>query len=418
MLLAALGERLNATELAIYREVTKRQESPSDPVAEFWFLVSRRAGKTLSIACLAAYLSACVDHRKVLAPGERGTVLILAASMAQGHPALNILKDIFTNIPAFAALVDRITADTISLKNRIDISIRPASWRTVRGLTAIAVIAEECGVWLPEDGGSKNPDKQILNAARPALATTRGSLYVLATPLYKRGEVWKAFSKHFGPQGNPNILVANAPTRTFNPILDQSIIDQAYEEDPVSAACEWGGMFRDDAAAFVSMDAVLAVVDKGVISNPYEHGTRYSAYVDPATGAGEDSFTCAIGHAGQGYERGLAIVDAIYERRPPFSPAGTISELSNLLHEYHVTSVTGDRFAKGFVSELFRDNHITCRERRVDERQLPAISDGDQFTTLPASRQQAPDIAACHAGAASIEDRRQGSCCASGRCAQ
>jgi len=139
------------------------------------------------------------------------------------------------------------------------------------------VIAEECGVWLPEDGGSKNPDKQILNAARPALATTKGSLYVLATPLYKRGEVWKTFERHFGPKGSPKILVCNAPTRTFNPVLDQATIDQAYLVDPVSASCEWGGCFRDDASAFVTMDSILAVVDKGNVANSHQSGLHYLA---------------------------------------------------------------------------------------------------------------------------------------------
>ena len=37
-------------------------------------------------------------------------------------------------------------------------------------------------------------------------------------------------------------------------------------------------------------------------------------------------------------------------------------ELSGLLREYRLSSVTGDRFAKGFVSELFRDNRVTYVE--------------------------------------------------------
>jgi hypothetical protein len=69
-------------------------------------------------------------------------------------------------------------------------------------------------------------------------------------------------------------------------------------------------------------------------------------------------FTAAIGHV----ENGIAIVDAIYEGRPPFSPSATIAELSGLLREYRLSSVTSDRFAKGFVSELLRDNRISYVE--------------------------------------------------------
>ena len=79
-------------------------------------------------------------------------------------------RGVFTQVPRFAALVDNMTADTIALKNRIDIQIRPARFRTIRGITAIAAIAEECSFWQSDD--SRNPDKEILAAIRPAMATT------------------------------------------------------------------------------------------------------------------------------------------------------------------------------------------------------------------------------------------------------
>src|SRR4029077_18651669 len=133
------------------------------------------------IATLAAYLSACVDYRDVLGPGERGVQPIMACNVLQAQQCYNFCKGIFRNIPRFAALVEQlggrhggITTDTISLKNRVDISIRPASFRTIRGITAIAVIAEECSMWQSDD--SRNPDREILAAARPCLATTSGTL--------------------------------------------------------------------------------------------------------------------------------------------------------------------------------------------------------------------------------------------------
>jgi len=132
LLLAALGEPLTADELAVFTKITGRAESPSEPVAELWLVAGRRSGKTLAIAVLAAFLAGCCDHRSVLAPGERGTVIILAANMSQGHPALNILKSIFTDIPRFAGLVDKISFDTISLLNRIDIRIRPPAGERAR----------------------------------------------------------------------------------------------------------------------------------------------------------------------------------------------------------------------------------------------------------------------------------------------
>lgn len=100
------------------------------------------------------------------------------------------------------------------------------------------------------------------------------------------------------------------------------------------------------------MDAIMAVVDKGVTQRPYDTKWKYHAHVNSATGGGEDSFCASIGHV----ENGIAVVDLIFERRPPFSPEGTIAELSNLFKSYHIPKVTGDNFARAFVEELFRSS--------------------------------------------------------------
>jgi hypothetical protein len=131
-----------------------------------------------------------------------------------------------------------VTADTISLKSRVDIQIRPASFRTIRGISAIAAIAEECSMWQSDELGSKNPDREILAAIRPALSTTNGPLFAIGSPHARRGETWRMFNRHFGPDGAPDILIANGPTRLFNPTIRQSVIDRAYEDDPAIAASE------------------------------------------------------------------------------------------------------------------------------------------------------------------------------------
>ena len=40
------------------------------------------------------------------------------------------------------------------------------------------------------------------------------------------------------------MLVWQAPTRAMNPTVPQSIIDNAFEEDPAAAAAEYGAEFR------------------------------------------------------------------------------------------------------------------------------------------------------------------------------
>ena len=80
-------------------------------------------------------------------------------------------------------------------------------------MSAIAAICDEISFWLNEGDSSRNADKEIVAALRPALATTGGPLIAIAQPYAKRGELYGAFRKHYGPEGDPSVLVAHAPCR-------------------------------------------------------------------------------------------------------------------------------------------------------------------------------------------------------------
>ena len=140
--------------------------------------------------------------------------------------------------------------------------MRASDFRTLRGPTYIAVVADEIAFWLNE--GSSNPDDEILNAVRPGLATTGGLLFLISSPYARKGELWSLFQRHYGPQGDPLVLIAQGSSRTFNPTLPQSIVDRAFERDPISAAAEYGGEFRRDIESFISPEVVQACVTPGM----------------------------------------------------------------------------------------------------------------------------------------------------------
>ena len=91
LLIAIMGEELTAAERAVFEGLTGREREPLEPVEEFWGVIGRRGGKTRAMAVLGAYLAACVDHRDVLGPGERGVLPILAASTFQAGQAFNFV---------------------------------------------------------------------------------------------------------------------------------------------------------------------------------------------------------------------------------------------------------------------------------------------------------------------------------------
>ncbi len=364
ILIAAMGEALTDEERTIFQALTNRPAEPVERVNELWAIIGRRGGKTRAIAVLAAYIAALVDWRDILAPGERASVLIMSATIWQARKAKQYLEGIFSGVPAFKKLVKQITADTVELTNFIDLECRPASFRNIRGGTAVAVIADEAAFWFNADDNSSNPDSEILNACRPALATTGGMLAVISSPYARRGEVWNAHRNYYGKESD--VLVIRAPSKTMNPTLAQSVIDRAYERDPASAAAEFGGEFRTDVESFISREAVEACVSPGILERPFLSSNHYAAFVDPSGGS-SDSFTLAIGHRER---EGLIVVDAISEHRPPFSPESVVGECAALLKAYRVSTVHGDRYGGEFPREIFRKFGIDYRVAEKNRSEL------------------------------------------------
>jgi hypothetical protein len=175
-----------------------------------------------------------------------------------------------------------------------------------------------------------------------------------------RGDTYR---KHFGAGGNAAILVANGPTKVFNPTIKHSVIDRAYEEDPAVAASEWGGAFRSDLESYVSAKIVDACTARSMFQRAYERGIAYVLHCDPS-GCSQDSFCLAIGHV----EDGRGILDALIEHRPPFSPEAVIADLADVLAGYHLSVTTGDRHASGFNAELFRKFGIEYRYSNMTTR--------------------------------------------------
>ena len=86
-------------------------------------------------------------------------------------------------------------ADSLTLLNRgatIVIAVRAASFRSLRGLTCVAAVADEIAFWQADDG-SANPDTEILRAVRPALLTTGGPLIAISSPHARKGELWTSW---------------------------------------------------------------------------------------------------------------------------------------------------------------------------------------------------------------------------------
>ncbi len=268
-----------------------------EPVREFWGVVGRRGGKSRAMGTLAAYLSGCVDHRGVLAPGQRGRLPIIAASKDQADEVFNYIVGAFEHSAALRPLIEKPLDRTLSLTSKIDIQVRALSFRSLRGATNIGVIADEIAYWRSDE--SANPDAEIIGALRPSLATTKGPLIGISSPYAKRGVLWGAFVKDYGPEGRAGRLVVEGADDHAQPGIDPDFLADAYADDPVAAAAEYGADFRDDISAFISADVVDRVTVQNRTEIPPEAGVTYTAFVDVGGGTGGDSYTAAIAHTGR-----------------------------------------------------------------------------------------------------------------------
>jgi hypothetical protein len=180
-------------------------------------------------------------------------------------------------------------------------------------------------------------------------------LALISSPYAKKGELHSLWKRHYGPTGDPRIIVAQAPSRTMNPTLPQSVIDRAMERDAASAQAEYMAEFRSDVGAFVDSEIVMACVMRGVREMLPARSVTYRAFVDPSGGS-SDSFSCAIGH--HDGDRDACVIDALREFVPPFSPEVVTAELAQLLKSYAVSTIVGDRYAGMWPREAFSRHGI------------------------------------------------------------
>jgi hypothetical protein len=340
-------------DIALYRRCTERTNAPAKPFTEAALIIGRRGGKSRILALVATYLACFKDYRQHLAAGERATIAVIAADRRQARVIFRFLVGIVDSVPMLSAMIEDRTAETITLTNRVTIEIHTASFRVTRGYTFGAVLADETAFWRTEE--STNPDVEIFRALRPGLGTIPGAMLLNASSPYRRtGVLHEAYARHFG-KDDSRVLVWNAPSLAMNPSLDASIVERALEDDPLSASSEYLAEFRSDIADFISRAVVEACVEAGVYERPPSRTRRYSAFVDASGGSGSDSMTIAVAHA----EDNIPTLDAIRERKPPFSPDAVVAEFSTLLKSYRIARAESDKWGGDWVGEAFRKNGIT-----------------------------------------------------------
>jgi hypothetical protein len=344
-------------ELATFTRCTGRTRPPETPASEGWLICGRRSGKSFMLSLIAVYLATFKDWREHLAPGEHATVMIVACDRKQARVIVRYITAFLEECQLLAPLVQRkggaAEGWAIELEGRVTIEVHSCSFRAVRGYTVVAALLDEIAFWRADD--SANPDREVIEAIRPALVTTPGSILLAASsPYARRGALWEAHRRHYAKDGP--VLIWQTATTMMNPTVGEAVVEAALERDPSIGASEWLALFRSDIESYITREAVEACVEPGVRERAPVGGVRYAGFADPSGGR-QDAMTLAVGHR----EGDIGVLDCLREVKPPFDPASVVREFSGTLGTYGVREIRADRYGGEWPAAEFRKHGVWCR---------------------------------------------------------
>jgi len=359
------------------------RDPPGQRVRELWLIVGRRGGKD-SIASLVALECARHTSKLELRPGEKPIVACLASDLNQAGIVFGYIKGYFESIPRLAPMIDGKLPNSwrgggISLKNNLEIKVTTSNYKATRGRAIAGAILDEVAFW-PSNEDSANPDIETYNALRPGMAMVPSAMLVgISTAYRKKGLLYNKWKESFG-RDDPNVLVIQADTRSFNPTIDLLMpgeIDSALERDRPVALAEYFSVFRDDLTDYVPREVVEAAVVPGRKELAPERGITYKMFAD-ASGGASDSFAWAIGHRGRS-DRG--VLDLLREVRSPFSPDDAVRQCVDDLKRYGLREIEGDRYAGLWVVEAFARHNISYIQSEQSKSEwyvnfLPILNSG------------------------------------------
>lgn len=342
------GLRVPANRRDVVRQCTGRDPAllPDSGFDTALFLTGRRSGKSRVAAIIGAYEAALAGHERKLAKGERGVVAICSPTTYQSRIVKDYLRAIF-DAPMLKSEVRAETRHGFELRTGTRIEILSGDFRTIRGYTLLAAIVDEIAFFGIDDESKVKSDTELIRAIKPSLATVRGKLCCISSPYARKGWCWKTYQKNFSNDYG-RVLVWNAPSRTMNNTLPQSVVDDAIAEDLQSAKSEYLGEFRDDVAAFLPREVIENLVVKNRFSLMPRRGIRYFAFCDVSGGRGDDA-ALAIAHR----EGRKVVIDHVRRWKPPFNPHEAVGDMVSEVKAYGIRYVVGDNYAADFVNRAF-----------------------------------------------------------------
>jgi hypothetical protein len=354
-------------EVALYEAATGRTYSRQSrrAVRRLILLAGRRAGKDRFLSAVATWRAAlAADWREHISAGEGAVCLLLGADRKQASILRRYCGGLL-RMPLLAKEVVRQTDDIIEFRNGASLEVATNNASLIRGRSAIAVLGSETCHWRTDEAAASS-DEEVVAGAEPSMAMVPdGGLLMLGSSVYrKRGFMYRMYKKLHGNDTYEDICWF-APSRTMNPKLPQSVVDNAIANDSAKARAEYLNIWREDISDFIPLDVIESCTDWGVVERQPERGVKYVAYCDVAGGTSRDSFAMSVAHS-EPRVAGAVCVDLIRERKPRFVFEDVVREYAEVLRTYHVHTIYGDGYAGGISADSWARNGVTFQKWKQD----------------------------------------------------
>jgi hypothetical protein len=340
LLRALYGLPLDDEQIEIFRMATGLDDYAPREFREATLICGRRSGKSSRIGANVAIYEACFREHH-FANGEQGHVILIAATKRQASIAYSYIVGRLENSPVLSRmLVGAPLRDEVALSNGVTIGVHVCNFRSIRGLSIVAAIADEVAFWQDDTSGS-NPAAEILRAVRPGMANfPTAKLLKISSPFAKVGVVWEDYKNR---AEHPEMLVWRLGTRLMNPTLDPAFLDAEEARDPESFAREYNAQFFESASTFLSADAIEACVVRGRYELPRKAANSYVAALDAAFRGDFFAFTIVHGDGDK------VVQDFVRSWRGskshPVNLSEVLAEIVGTLRNYGTSKIFGDQFA-------------------------------------------------------------------------
>lgn len=104
-LAALFAQSMTPDQLAIYQACTGRTAPPTAASSEAWLICGRRAGKSFMMALIAVFLACFRSYAQFLTPGERATIMVIAADRKQARVIIRYVRALLNDVPMLKRLI-------------------------------------------------------------------------------------------------------------------------------------------------------------------------------------------------------------------------------------------------------------------------------------------------------------------------